>query len=387
MSQPAFLIAVVSLQNLGFNLVHPVTPTLIAVTGMQDWIFGIAYAAMALTSFLFSKEAGGLCLRFEAKGVFCLGCLGYAATQLLFLWSTTEAQVIACRLLSGPFVALINVASLVYLVKASSPTDRARNLTGLATATAVTTALGYTVGGLVGNDSYERAFYLQVALLALDGIALAAAGRSWGTQGIGLRRLLRDGNPLTLGFEGFRVERRTVVALAIALVSLAALTTYEQALNYYLKDALGYAPADIGLLKGAIGLVTLAANQLVALRLMRRKGLLRNLGVVFLLACCSNAAFVVLDAGPAFVACNLVFTVFNAMHLPMVQELVTSADARHQGELVSLYNEMRSIGWVVGGLVAGWAYAVWAALPFVVTLALFGGLGALCLARARDKAA
>ena len=63
MSQSAFLIAVVSLQNLGFNLVHPVTPTFIGVMGMQDWIFGVSYAAMALTSFLFSKEAGELAMR------------------------------------------------------------------------------------------------------------------------------------------------------------------------------------------------------------------------------------------------------------------------------------------------------------------------------------
>ena len=42
MSQSAFLVAVVSLQNLGFNLVHPVTPAFIAATGMQDWIFGVS---------------------------------------------------------------------------------------------------------------------------------------------------------------------------------------------------------------------------------------------------------------------------------------------------------------------------------------------------------
>ncbi len=379
MSQSAFLIAVVSLQNLGFNLVHPVTPTFIAEMGMQDWIFGVSYAAMALTSFLFSKEAGELCVRFESKGVFAVGCLGYAAMQLMFLASTNEAQVILWRLLSGFFVAMINVASLVYLVRSSPDEKRARNLTYLATATAVTTALGYTAGGIIGDAGYVRSFFAQTGVLAVAGLALALLGSAYGTERVGLGRLLRDGNPLKLGSADFRVRRRVVAFLAVVLVSMSALTIYEQSLNYYLKDMLDFTPADIGYLKGSIGVVTLVANQLIALRLMRRGRLLRSIGVVFMLACATSLAFTIAGSGPAFVAGNLVFTVFNAMHLPLVQELVTSASPEHQGELVSLYNEMRSVGWVVGGLAAGIAYAAWPELPFIITCALFGLLAAMCL--------
>lgn len=379
MSQSAFLVAVVSLQNLGFNLVHPVTPAFIAATGMQDWIFGVSYAAMALTSFLFSKGAGELCVRFESRYVFAVGCMGYAATQLMFLASTSEAQVIAWRLFSGFFVAMINVSSLVYLVRMSTGDKRARSLIHLATATAVTTALGYTVGGIVGNESYAHAFLAQFAVLAVAGLLLALLGGDCGTERVGIRRLMRDGNPLRLGSADFRVRRRIVAYLAVVLISMSALTVYEQSLNYYLKDILDFSPADIGCLKGAIGVVTLVSNQVLALRLMRRARLLRHIGAVFALASCVNLLFAAAGGGPAFTALNLVFTVFNAMHLPMVQELVTSADEAHQDELVSLYNEMRSVGWVVGGLVAGLAYAVWPPLPFAITVVLFAGLAGLCL--------
>lgn len=379
MSQSAFLVAVVSLQNLGFNLVHPVTPTFIAEMGMQDWIFGVSYAAMALTSFLFSQEAGELCQRFESKGVFAVGCVGYAAMQLMFLASANEAQVILWRLLSGFFVSMINVGSLVYLVRSSSDATRARNLTYLATATAVTTALGYTVGGLVGDADYARAFYAQAVVLVAAGALLALAGKSYGTEHLGLRRLLRDGNPLRLGPQDYRVRRRIVAFLAVVLISMSALTVYEQSLNYYLKDALDYTPADIGCLKGAIGVVTLIANQLVAVRLLSRGRALRSIGLVFCLAFVSKLGLTLMGTGAPFVACNLVFTVFNAMHQPMVQDLVTSADPTHQDALVSMYNEMRSIGWVVGGLLAGAAYSLWPLLPFVITCVLFAVLGAICL--------
>ena len=132
MSQSTLLVVLVSLQNLGFNLVHPVTPMFISATGMQDWIFGVSYAAMAFTSFLFSKAAGELCHRFESRYIFSIGCLGYAATQLMFLHSACEGQVVFWRLFSGVFVAMINVASLVYLVRSSDSENRARYLTYLA---------------------------------------------------------------------------------------------------------------------------------------------------------------------------------------------------------------------------------------------------------------
>lgn len=215
MSQSAFLVAVVSLQNLGFNLVHPVTPAFIAATGMQDWIFGVSYAAMALTSFLFSKGAGELCMRFESRYVFAVGCMGYAAAQLMFLASTSEAQVIAWRLFSGFFVAMINVSSLVYLVRMSAGDKRARSLIHLATATAVTTALGYTVGGIVGNESYARAFLAQFAALAVAGLLLALLGGRLRDGARGYTEAFARRQSAALGFGGFpgaaahcRVSRR-----------------------------------------------------------------------------------------------------------------------------------------------------------------------------------
>lgn len=379
MNPSLFIVIVVSLQNLGFNLVHPVTPAFISAMGMQDWIFGISYAAMALTSFLFSKEAGQLCLRFESKMVFAVGCIGYAGMQLLFLTSKNEGQVIFWRLCSGFFVAMINVAALAYLIHVSIDEQRARNLTYLATAIAVTTALGYTAGGIIGNASYSHAFIIQALVLTGAGLSLALFGNSCTKERIGIAELLHNGNPLRLGSPGFHVQRHIIKYLVITLISMSALTIYEQSLNYYLKDTLSYTPMDIGYLKGAIGVVTLAANQVIAFRLMRKDRLLHHVGMVFALASCTNLLFTVLNTGRGFIVGNLLFTVFNAMHLPMVQELVTSADMHHQHELVTLYNEMRSIGWIIGGLAAGIAYEICSLLPFASTTVLFACLAGICL--------
>ena len=43
---------------LGANFAHPITPTVIQNLGLHDYMFGVAYAGMASTNFLFSPFWG-----------------------------------------------------------------------------------------------------------------------------------------------------------------------------------------------------------------------------------------------------------------------------------------------------------------------------------------
>ena len=55
----------VALESLAANFAHPITPTLIQNLQLPDYSFGMLYAGMAFTNFLFSpfwakQEAAGL---------------------------------------------------------------------------------------------------------------------------------------------------------------------------------------------------------------------------------------------------------------------------------------------------------------------------------------
>lgn len=76
---------------------------------------------------------------------------------------------------------------------------------------------------------------------------------------------------------------------------------------------------------------------------------------------------------------------FNSIHQPIIQELVTIVDVKQQENLVSLYNEMRSMGWIVGGLVAGYSYSLNPNLPFICTVFIFCILALLSISLPKLK--
>ena len=45
---------IVALESLAANLAHPITPTLIQNLNLPDYMFGLMFAGMSITNFLFS---------------------------------------------------------------------------------------------------------------------------------------------------------------------------------------------------------------------------------------------------------------------------------------------------------------------------------------------
>ena len=57
---------VVAIESLAANLAHPITPTLIHNLNLPDYMFGLMFAGMSVTNFLFSPFWGLEALRKEA---------------------------------------------------------------------------------------------------------------------------------------------------------------------------------------------------------------------------------------------------------------------------------------------------------------------------------
>ena len=91
-----FLIAFICF-HLAANFAHPVTPAFIVERELDSSMFGVAMAAMMTTNFLFSPFWGQLCNYIPTRRIQMIGCLGYAAGQVLFLYSRNETMVIPSR--------------------------------------------------------------------------------------------------------------------------------------------------------------------------------------------------------------------------------------------------------------------------------------------------
>lgn len=371
---------IVTLYCLGANLAHPITPTIIQNLHLHDYMFGVAFAGMSLTNFLFSPFWGKLADYLPSRVILSICAVGYGIGQLLFCFASTEGSILFARCFSGLFVGGVGVCILTYLVNTSDEEKRGRNLALYATINSVAGAFGYLIGGVTGVYSIRLTFFLQALILCGCGVCfrlisvndLPAEKR--GRKPV-LAEVAKEANP----FSAFLASRTFMtlsffLLFAVVFLSSFASTAYDQCFNYYIKDQFGFTSAYNGAIKAVVGLISLAANMTVCIWLMRKTNV--NKSIILILAACSASILGVTISGQIgmFLFFNILFFAFNSISLPMMQDMVSRRAKDSDSNLVmGFFNAMRSLGMVIGSLFAGFIYAFGAKLSFVAAFAAFAG--------------
>ncbi|NCC54699.1 MAG: MFS transporter, partial [Erysipelotrichia bacterium] len=96
--------AFMALESLAANFAHPITPTLIKQLALPDYAFGVLFAGMAFTNFLFSPLWAKQVRKLGSKKVLGICCVGYGFGQAMFALMKTLPTILCARLLSGFFV-------------------------------------------------------------------------------------------------------------------------------------------------------------------------------------------------------------------------------------------------------------------------------------------
>lgn len=368
--------AVVILMNLAANFAHPVTPTVIKNLHLHDYMFGVAYAMMQLTNFLFSPFWGKFNTYISSRNAMMAGCIGYGAAQLGFAVAATEPGIILARIAAGAFVGAIYVSYLTYIVNVSRPEDQGRYLTYCATMQTVAGAFGYLIGGFLGEISVRLSFYVQAFTLILCGVlfrlicendADAAKGK------IPAGRLFREANP----FKAFVDSREflTVMLAVLFLVNVSvnfAYTSFDQAFNYYLKDALNLTSSYNGVIKAAVGLVSFAANMTLCIWLIGRSSVHWYLPLLTGVSAAASAGMVLIGNIAPFIAVGVLLYASYSVCIPVLQHMVAQAASKEQKNLVmGFFNATKSLGSIAGSLTAGFIYALDKRLPFGCTFLLY----------------
>lgn len=370
--------AVMILYNLAANFAHPVTPTLIKVYQLGDYMFGVAFAAMMTANFLFSPFWGKLNGYISSRKSMLICCTGYSIGQLLFFFAHTEFLIVLARLVAGVFTGGVMVSFLTYLVNVSSQQQRGRNLTIQATIASVAGAFGYFIGGFLGEISLAAAFLSQVACLFASGILfyiVCGDDRVASQEPLAPRALVRQANPFA-AFVASRKFMTTLFALLFAVTALQNLsfTAFDQCFNFFIKDQYGFTSAYNGAIKGVIGLISLVANSTICLWIIRKTDVNRSVPWVLLACAATNWVLVFTGAKIPFLLINIVYFAFNAISIPLLQDMVArKAQGGDSNLIMGFYNATKSLGGIIGSLVAGFVYAYGARLSFV-----FAGAVMLC---------
>ena len=363
-----------ALFHLAASFAHPVTPTIIQELGLPDYMFGLMLAVMMIANFALSPSWGNINRFISSRESLLICCVGYAAAQLGFAYSTTQAGILFVRLLAGVFIGVF-VSMLTYVVNVAEPKDMAKYLTYSATLHSVFGAFGYLVGGVVGEFSIRAAFLLQAAALLVSGILfrLCCVPDGERTGKVSVKELIANGNPFDAFRDGKYFMNTAFVLLFLVniLINLGN-TCFDQVFNYYLKDQLGLTSAYNGIIKAVVGFVSFLFNMTLCLWIIRKADTGKS--TVVLVGACTLASLgtVLAPQISVFLSCGIALYAGYSVSVPVLQDMVaTRADPAQKNLVMGFYNATKSLGSIIGSLLAGFLYAVHVKLPFVLIAVVY----------------
>ena len=371
----ALFFAGMILFQMAANFAHPVTPTIIQDLSLPDYMFGLMLAAMQLTNFLFSPFWGKMNASISSRQTLLICCAGYGIAQLGFALAETQAMILLVRVLAGFFVGGIFVSFLTYVINTAKLEDQAKYLTYSATIQAVFGAFGYLVGGVLGEFSIRGTFFLQAGCLMLAGILFLLVCEPDGQQTwVSLKSVAKEADPLKAFADGkYFMNMAFVMLFAVNILMNFANTGFDQVFNYYLKDQLGLTSSYNGIIKAAVGLISFLFNMTLCLWIIRKTD--TKLSLMVLMALCALAAVgtLVTPKIGRFIALSVLVYAGYSVSLPVLQHMVAvQADPARKNLVMGFYNATKSLGSVVGSLMAGFLYAVHTKLPFGVVAVTYG---------------
>ena len=185
--------------------------------------------------------------------------------------------------------------------------------------------------------------------------------------------LLKASNPLSAFTQASKVMNKWLwILLAIVLFSTFGSIAYDQSFNFYLKDQLGFSPSYNGLLKAGFGLLGLLIHSTLCIWLIKHTKL--KIPLLITMTSASFLSFVVFltTSATMFIAVSVAFFAFNSIYIVLIQALAGKENRRESsGSFMGLYNSAKSLGMILGSLVAGVVYGVHPGFAFVLAGSMF----------------
>ncbi len=365
------------LLNMASGFAHPVTPTLFKTLQLGDYMFGYALAAMMTMNFLFSPFWGKLNGFLSSRIILLIGCGGYAVGQIFFTLAKTELEIIIARVFAGVFLSAIFVTILNYIINmAPDETQRGVWLTTSATIQSVAGAFGFFIGGMLGALKTEYALIAQIIVLAICGVLFYAVCENDAKvplKELKMKELAREANP----FMAFVESRKFMTALLATLFVVCALhslgsTVFDQSFNYYIKDQFDFSSAYNGILKAAMGFITLMANSTICVYLIKKTDVRKSVIGVLSLCTVTMLSIILMTKIVPFLVVNVFFYAFTAICLPLLQSIVAdNARGENSSLIMGFYNAVKGLGGIFGALAAGSLYTHNPKYPFVCGMVAF----------------
>lgn len=366
---------VMILFNLAANFAHPVTPSIIKNLGLNDYMFGVALAAMTFSNFLLSPFWGKMNKYLSSRITLLICCSGYGFAQLLFAYSNSELMIVLARIIAGLFVGGIFVSFSTYIVNTSDASKQGKYLTYGATIQSVAGAFGYLIGGLIGEISITLTFYIQAFALIFAGIlfAIVCISDKQVSKDLDLHELIKEANPLKAFIDGKQFMSITFIFFfTINILINFANTGFDQVFNYYLKDQLALTSAYNGIFKAFVGLIAFVSNMSLCMYLLKHTNLKKSIKYLLIVASLASLGIIVCPQIIIFIILSILVYATYAIIFPLLQNLIANEASHDNKNLVmGFFNATKNLGSIMGSLSAGFLYELNVMLPFTIVFIIY----------------
>lgn len=382
----AILFASLVIIMLGFGIAIPLMPFYITHFGASGLALGLMMSLYSLMQFLFAPMWGRLSDRIGRKPVLLIGVAGFALAFLLQGLAQNLVQFTLTRTLAGVLSAAALPTAMAYVADVTTPERRAQGVGLMGAAMGLGMIFGPLLGGLLTHVdpalfprltpllqvtvdpatgqtiNLSIPFFVSSLLAAVTipfiffllpeslpaerrGLDTQSSTSQWAQMGQALR-----------GPSGF--------LFALAFLLAFALANMEAVLALYGQQRFGMGPAQVGLLMGAMGILSVIQQGVVIGPLTRKVGAVRVIQGGLLTGI---AGFLVLATAPSvqlLALGALIFTAGNVLLQPSVTALISRRAQIGQGAVMGLNNSFQSLGRAVGPLWAGFAFDQYSTLSF-----------------------
>lgn len=330
------------LPTFGMSIANVALPTFSLAFSAQLTTVQWVVSAYLLALMLFSIVAGRVADSFGAKPSLLFGYAVFLVGAFLCWTSQSLLILIVGRVVQGVGAAFLAVVAIALAKQSAKDNSVGRAMGLLGTMTAVGTALGPSVGGLVIEFFDWRSLFALLGIFAILGALMSVCVLS--DVGKDKTRVVYSERPKA------KIAKYIAPAIANSLVAVIMMTTFIAG-PFYLTYVLGYSEGAVGLVM-AIGPLISILSGFPSGMLVDRLGAncVTQLGLGFVF--CGALAFLFLPATWAltgYVIALIVLTPGYQLFLSANNTAVMSdvADS-HRGFVSGLLNMSRNAGLIVG---------------------------------------
>lgn len=169
-----FIFITLLIDTMGFGLIIPVMPELIAelehtTINQASGYGGLLLSTYAVTQFLFAPVIGNLSDRYGRRPVILTSLLGFGIDYIILALAPTFGWLFIGRVIAGITGASFTTAA-AYIADVSTPETRAKNFGLVGAAFGLGFIIGPALGGLLAGWGIRAPFYAAAGLCLLNAL-------------------------------------------------------------------------------------------------------------------------------------------------------------------------------------------------------------------------